>query len=251
MLYIDFQPNELEMRAGIVETAAALRLRHAHMVGVARSSLWMGLSTDPHRIAQLASAIRLRIRPNSKISVRSPSGTNLCVEMQPWGRWYETSGIIRSGTKVNLPAGELVSSPAAVDGVYIADGAVGDDGGISNRTLYDQPLRVEFEKSIVRKITSQDRGLAELIVRMMGASPNLNRVGQVNFGTNVGLLDRPDDIFTWQKVPGLHVTMGVTFPTRTGASWTADHWIAFTAGSADIDIDNSPVMRAGRYQVAG
>lgn len=57
------------------------------------------------------------------------------------------------------------------------------------------------------------------------------------------------DVFADQKVPGLHLSLGETFPEATGATWTSKSWIALTLASCDVEIDRSQVIRAGRYIV--
>lgn len=250
VLHIDFEQHELEMRAQFVELASVLRLRHAHMIGVARSSLTAGMSTDPRRIAEVTRALRIRIHPTSVISVRSAAGTNLKVAFEPWCRWYETSGVIRAGTRANLPAGELVSCPASVDGVYVADGMVGDDSGATNTRLMHAPVRIELEGGVVRKLESRDTSTVSLLQRMVRETAHLDRVGLASFGTNVGLSEPADDIFTAQKAPSFHLSLGMTFPNRTGAPRDCGKWIAFTSSGCDIDIDATAVMREGHYLVA-
>jgi len=250
VLHISFQPDELPMRAKFVDLAAMMRLRHAHMIGVTRASIMAGLTTDARRIAEIARALRIRIRPASVAEVRSAAGTRLKVRFEPWCRWYETSGVIRAGTRVNLPAGELVTSPASVDGVYVADGAAGDPDGTLQLRLGSTPVKLEFAASVVSNIETRDSSILQRLQQMLRATKNLDRAGLVNFGTNVGMTELAGDIFTSQKLPGVHVSLGMTFPERTGASWDCQQWIAFTAMNVDVDIDGTAVMRGGRYLLA-
>jgi aminopeptidase len=247
VLHIGFQSDELPMRTQLVELAALMRLRHAHMIGVTRGSIIAGLSTDPRRIAEISRALRIRIRPSSVIDVRSAAGTRLKVRFEPWCRWYETSGVIRAGTRANLPAGELVTSPASIDGVYVADGAAGDPDGALQVRLASAPVKIEFEAGTVRDIECRDSALAQRLGQLMRGSKNLDRAGLVSFGTNVGMTDLAGDIFTSQKLPGFHISLGMTFQDRTGASWDCPQWLAFTAMNVDVDIDGAGVMRGGRY----
>jgi leucyl aminopeptidase (aminopeptidase T) len=249
MLHVRFHAGELPMRAELVDLAATLRLRHAHLVGITRTSLVNGLAVDPRRIAELSRALRIRIRSDSLLSVRSGSGTDLTVRLEPWCRWYETSGVIRAGTKANLPAGELVTSPAEVTGVYVADGFVGDGGGTTAENLSEAPMRLEIDRGIVRRLDGGPAGLGDRLLRVVKDTPNLERVGLVSFGTNVGMIALADDVFTNQKLPSFHLSLGQPFPERTGATWRAMDWIAFTATGSDVDVDGAPLMRAGRYLI--
>lgn len=250
VMHTSFHRGEYPMRAELVDVAVSNRLRHAHMVGVTRRSILAGLAASPVRIAEVSRALRLRILPSSRIRVRSDAGTDLVVRCEPWCRWYETSGVIQAGTKANLPAGELVTSPSSVDGVYVADGWVGDGGGLVHAELAGSPLKLAFAKGALQGIEGEDDAMIRQLRQMIAHTPNLDRVGLVNFGTNVGMTGLVDDIFTNQKLPSLHLSLGLSFPEKTGASWTARDWIAFTARNGDVDIDGSAVMRGGRYLIA-
>jgi leucyl aminopeptidase (aminopeptidase T) len=68
----------------------------------------------------------------------------------------------------------------------------------------------------------------------------------VGFGLNAGIAQPLGNVFTDQKVPGVHISLGETFAARTGALWTAASWIAFTTASCDASIDTHPVLRDGK-----
>lgn len=249
VMNIAFHPGEFPMRAEFVDLAAYGKLRHAHMVGVSRASLLAGLIAEPASIARLSRALRVRILPTSTVHVFSAAGTDLTVRFERWCKWYETSGVIQPGTKANLPAGELVTCPASVDGVYVADGSLADASGGLTRDLASGPVRLQFEGARIRDAQADDDALAARILAHVCRTENLDRVGLVNFGTNLGMTEPAEDIFTSQKLPGFHLSLGLSFPQRTGASWNAMDWIAFTSRRNAIDIDGQPVMRDGRYLV--
>ena len=247
ILLTRFEDGELGARSQLVDRAAQLRLRHAHLIGVSARSLIAGMAVDPRRIADVARALRFRLRPTSSIKVKSTSGTDLLVRCEARHRWVEYSGVISPGTKANLPAGELVTCPGDVTGVYVADGSIGDADGTLAGLLTRSPLRLEFSGGILRKIEGRDLATIKRIETMVRRVPQLERVGLVSFGTNVGMSDIVGDIFTDQKLPSFHLSLGITFPEKTGARWTAPSWIAFTQVGSEIDLDGVPAMRGGRY----
>jgi leucyl aminopeptidase (aminopeptidase T) len=247
VLLTRFEDGEFGVRSELVDRAAELKLRHAHLVGVSARSLVAGMAVDPHRIADVARALRFRLRPTSTIKVKSSSGTDLVVRCEARHKWVEYSGVIGPGSKANLPAGELVTCPGDVNGIYVADGSIGDAGGTLAGLLTGAPLRLEISGGVLRKIEGRDRATVQRVEAMVRRVPRLERVGLVSFGTNVGMSDLVGDIFTDQKLPSFHVSLGITFPEKTGASWTSSSWIAFTQVGSEIDVDGVPAMRGGRY----
>ncbi len=250
LLLVKFEKDEMKMRAEIVEEAKRLGIRHGHIVGVRRGALISGLSVDPRRIAALAGAIRGRLQPSSKLRIRSAAGTDLVVQLEKSHRWVEYSGIVAPGGRANLPAGELVTSPGDVEGVFVADGSLGDSDGELAQLLDRTPLTLRISRGRVRAIEGRDGALARRIDERIKRPGNLDRVGLAGFGTNVGMTSCVGDVFADQKIPGFHLSLGFPFPKETGATWDASSWVAFTSVGADVDVDGAPIMRAGRYLVA-
>jgi hypothetical protein len=251
VLLVSLHPGELQMRSELVDLAERRRLRHGHMVGVSRASLLAGFSVDPHRIAEKARALTARLRFDSRIRVKSAAGTDLLVELGPRCRWVEHGAVVPPGRRVNLPGGELVTSPANTSGVYVVDGTYADgDGALPGGRLATTPVTLRIDASRVHAVEcTRDPSLARAIADRLARVPNLDRVGLVGFGLNLGLTGPVGDIFTDQKVPGVHVSLGESFPQRTGALVTAKTWVAFTAVETDADVDKIAVLRRGRYMV--
>jgi leucyl aminopeptidase (aminopeptidase T) len=251
VLLASLHPGELPMRSELVDLAERRRLRHGHMVGVSRASLVAGFSVDPHRIAEKARAISARLRLDSRIHVRSAARTDLVVELAPRCRWVEHGAVVPRGRRVNLPGGELVTSPANASGVYVADGTYADgDGVLSGGRLATTPITLRVEAARVTHVEcARDPSLARAVADRISRVPNLDRVGLVSFGLNLGLGAPVGDIFADQKVPGVHLSLGESFPQRTGALITSKSWVAFTAQDTDVDIDRIAVLRRGRFMV--
>jgi leucyl aminopeptidase (aminopeptidase T) len=236
------------MRSEIVKHAADAGVRHGHMVGVSIASMVAGFSIDPRRIAEKSRALQVRIGPTSRIAVRSTSGTDLVVTLSPKSRWLDYGAVVLRGKRVNLPGGELVTSPDDVSGTYVADGTLGDADGALRRSLAATPITLKIQRSRVTDVScAKSPSLAHLVTSRLAHAANLDRIGLVGFGVNIGLTEPNGDVFSDQKVPGVHVSLGETFPAQTGATWTSQSWIAFTSSKQDVDIDGTAVMRGGRY----
>jgi leucyl aminopeptidase (aminopeptidase T) len=250
LLAIDFHKGELAMRTEMVTRAAAAGLRHGHMVGVQRAAIIAGFSVDPRRIAEKTRALQVRLGPTSRVVVRSRAGTDLVVTLAPRCRWLDYGATVRIGKRVNLPGGELVTSPEEVDGVYVADGTLGDADGALRRSLAATPIVLRVARSrVVAVECPKNAALAHTVSRRLAQVANLNRVGMVGFGVNLGLTEPTGDVFADQKVPGVHLSLGETFPTLTGATWSSSSWVAFTSRDQDVDVDSASVLRGGRFLV--
>ncbi len=249
ILLTSIEESELGFRRELAAIVRDRKLRHAHMVGVSRRSMIAGLSVDPARILNATRAVRTRMRADSTLHLRSPAGSDLTVKLDPACRWIEQVGVIRPGRWENVPSGELLTSPADVRGVFVADGSVGGDFGASAGLLASKPIRVEIEGGVCRAVKCVDRTLQREVEQFLRRDPNGDRVGTIILGTNVGLRDPLGDAIADQNLPGLHLSFGATFPDETGARWTARTQLPMTASAADVDLDGVALLRAGRYLV--
>jgi len=248
VLLVGVERGEQPMRMELIEHVVRLRLRHAHMVGVTRRSLIAGFSVDPMRVLDATRAVRMRLRPNSVLHLKTTGGSDLTVKLTPKYRWAEHVGVIRPGRWENLPAGELVTTPDSVDGVFICDASIG--GHFDHKGLVDRnPVRVEVAQGAVTRVSCPDRALHRLVEEYLRSEPLAARVGTVVIGTNVGMLTPIGEMVSDQNLPGLHLSLGNTFPDITGAEPGALSQLTMTTSGADMDLDGAQLLRAGRYLV--
>ena len=248
ILLIGFVEGEHSMRLQLLERVRELGLRHAHMIGVTRRAMLAGFSVDPTRILDATRSVRMRLRPSSTLHARTSAGTDLRVRLNPAHRWAEHVGVIRPGRWENLPSGELMTAPEHVEGVFVCDasaaGAIGD-GGALTRT----PLRLEIEDSVVKSFSCNNSIVHHGIESFFASDRFASRVGTIVLGTNVGLLAPIGELVCDQNLPGLHITLGSTYPEVTGAPMTTTVQMSLTSSGGDVDLDGAPLIRAGRYMV--
>jgi aminopeptidase len=241
--------GERATRLEILSLVKTLGLRHAHMVGITARSMVPGFSVDPARILDATRAVRMRIRPDSQLTLHSPAGSDLVARLDPRFRWVEQTGSVRPGRWENLPAGKIHTSPARVDGVFAADASVGEHFGATAGLLTRTPVLLEIEASVCKSVRCVDRSLQREVEAHLKRDPNGDRVGTVTLGTNVGLLAPSGEIVCDLNLPGLHVSFGTPLPDQTGATWTSRSQLVTAGALADVDLDGVPLLRAGRYLV--
>lgn len=240
---------EQSFRRELVDLVARYKLRHGHMLGVTRRAMLTGFTVDPVRILDATRALRMRLRPDSRAVVRSRAGTDLTVTFASRYRWVEQTGTIRPGRWENLPAGELATVPERVDGVFVADAALACARVLTNVPLQGTPVRFTIENSVVTNVACNDSNLRSEVENALRDDRHGNRVGTVIFGTNVGISDPTGELVCDQSMPGLHLSFGKTYASETGAEWDSSAQVVAAQAFADIDLDGTPLLRAGRYLV--
>jgi len=249
VLLLGFEDGEAPMRLQVLEEVRRLGLRHAHMVGVTRKSLLAGFSVDPARILDATRAVRTRLRPTSQLKLKTAAGSDLEVKLGPEYRWAEHVGVIRPGRWENLPSGELMTAPADAHGVFVADGSIGGRFGQAAGLLTRNPIRFELDHGAVKTVSCTDRQSQRDVEMYIHQDPYAHLIGTIIIGTNVGITDPIGELVCDQNVPGLHISLGSSFPEKTGGPTRTRAQVTMTCARADVDLDGVPLIRNGRYMI--
>ena len=242
--FVDGEAAVLEAVAKIVRDR---QLRFGSMAGATRRGILAGFSADPHRIAEASRAVRLRLRPDSILRLRTSAGSDLSVRLAPAHRWIERVGSVRAGRFDPLPLAQLLTAPADVTGVFVADASVALEGDSEGGATARSPIRFEIEGSALRAVRARDPVLERRVEYALRREHQLDLVGLVVIGTNVSLDAPLGEVIFDQTLPGLHVSFGSTLPELTGAAPGARNQFVATAAQADVDLDGAPLLRSGRF----
>ncbi len=128
----------------IVSVVERRRIRYAHMVGVTPQIMQQGMRADYRLVDELSQRLCERMPHATRLRVETPAGTAFTATFDPTLAWVKTSGLINPRYWSNLPAGEVFTTPASVDGVFVCDGTAGDYFGPKYGDLRATPLTLEI-----------------------------------------------------------------------------------------------------------
>lgn len=223
--------------------------RHAHMIGLTPTVIRQSLAADPDEMATLGAKIIGRMQPTSRLRVTSPSGTSLRVATSPSSRWHTEHGIVDRPGWTNLPAGEVITTPASVDGCFVPDGGVWlTDGSELDRTTATR-LQLFFEVGRLVGVEGPPDTARALRAHLDDGTHGY-RVGQVTFGINAGVIAPIGVSCQDVKLRGFHLILGYSAPELTGADWNGTRLVQLLQRRADVWIDDERVMQGGRYTLA-
>ena len=152
-------PGELPIRMAIVRVVERRRIRYAHMVGVTAEIMQQGMRTDYRMVDRLSDRLRERMKSASTLRVQTEAGTEFTASFNPALDWVKTSGLISPQYWSNLPAGEVFTTPARVDGRFVCDGTAGDYFNQKYGDLQRTPLVLEIVAGrLVRAECAQGAG---------------------------------------------------------------------------------------------
>src|SRR5881409_1392736 len=138
-------PGELAARMAIVKLVEQRRIRYAHMVGVTPEIMQQGMCADYRLVDRLSDRIRQRMLRAETLTVKTEAGTKIAARLDRRLEWVKTSGLISPRYWSNLPAGEVFTSPATVDGTFVCDASAGDHFNGKYGDLQSTPLTLEIK----------------------------------------------------------------------------------------------------------
>jgi leucyl aminopeptidase (aminopeptidase T) len=249
ILCIHPQQGELPARMAIVATVERRAIRYAHMVGVTPLIMQQGMRADYRMVDRLSTRLCERMRRATSLRVETPYGTSLTARFDPSLAWVKTSGIISTRYWSNLPAGEVFTTPASVDGVFVCNATAGDYFGPKYGDLSSAPLTLEIQGGRLAGARCARADLEREFWDYCHTDAGSDRVGELAFGTNLALHDMIGVLLQDEKVPGVHLAFGDPYGSQTGADWKSRTHIDVLTRECDVWIDDELVIARGRYQL--
>jgi hypothetical protein len=221
-----------------------LRMDAVRVIGCQPDFFSLALATPAEAQRAINAGVLSVLRPARTLEIRTPSGTHLDVQLSPEFQWLSNHGTPQPGRTLVLPAGEVNTYPARIDGTFVADGAINVNRRIAFDVRLDRaPVTVQIEDGHAVDIACDDPDLLRFL-RKAFARENADRVGELGVGTNVGITRFvADNNHINERHPGIHLGFGEHGqPGRV--AYVADiHIDLITAyGTVAVDGDPTPVV---------
>jgi aminopeptidase len=243
------QPGELAARMAIVNVVERRQIRYAHMVGVTPQIMQQGMRADYRMIDRLSDKLRERMLHAETLTVKTEAGTQFSAHFDRRLDWVKTSGLINPRYWSNLPAGEVFTTPATVDGTFVCDATAGDYFNGKYGDLQQTPMVLTIEGARLKKVSCERKDLRQEFWNYCHTDENSNRVGELAFGTNLGLTEMIGVLLQDEKFPGVHIAFGDPYGNQTHANWKSRTHVDVLTRNCDVWIDSDQVISKGRYQL--
>ena len=246
------QPHEGELAARMAIVAVVERrvIRYAHMIGVTPEIMRQGMRADYRRVDALSQRLCQRMRSAGRLRVETPEGTSFTAAFDPALAWIKTSGLISTRYWSNLPAGEVFTTPATVDGTFVCNATAGDYFGPKYGDLSATPLTLEMSGGRLTAARSDRADLEREFWAYCHTDQYSDRVGELAFGTNIALDSMIGVLLQDEKVPGVHLAFGDPYGSQTGAPWKSRTHVDVLTRNCDVWIDDEQVIAGGKYLMA-
>lgn len=243
------QPGELSARMAIVHVVERRQIRYAHMVGVTPEIMQQGMRADYRKVDELSNRLRERMLKAETLTVKTERGTSISAHFDPQLDWVKTSGLISPRYWSNLPAGEVFTTPATVDGTFVCDATAGDYFNGKYGDLEAAPLVMKISGGRLVHVECPRKDLEDEFWNYCHTDENSDRVGELAFGTNLGLTRMIGILLQDEKFPGVHIAFGDPYGSQTHANWKSRTHVDVLTRHCDVWIDEDQVIEKGRYQL--
>jgi aminopeptidase len=249
ILAMNPQPGELGARMAIVQVVERRRIRYAHMVGVTPQIMQQGMRADYKMVDKLSDRLRERMLRAETLTVKTEAGTSIAAHFSRELDWVKTSGLISPRYWSNLPAGEVFTTPATVDGTFVCDATAGDYFNGKYGDLQATPMKLEIEGGRLTKVECERDDLEKEFWEYCHTDENSDRVGELAFGTNLGLSEMIGILLQDEKFPGVHIAFGDPYGSQTHANWKSKTHVDVLTRECDVWIDSDQIIEKGKYQL--
>jgi len=243
------QPGELAARMTIVRVVERRQIRYAHMVGVTPQIMQQGMRADYRLVDRLSDKLRERMLRAETLTVKTEAGTEIAAHFDRGLDWVKTSGLISPRYWSNLPAGEVFTTPATVDGRFVCDATAGDHFNGKYGDLRTTPLVLEIEGARLVGVECARKDLEKEFWEYCHTDENSDRVGELAFGTNLGLSEMIGILLQDEKFPGVHIAFGDPYGSQTHADWKSRTHVDVLTRDCDVWIDEDQIIEKGHYQL--
>jgi aminopeptidase len=243
------QPGELGARMAIVKIVERRQIRYAHMVGVTPEIMQQGMRADYKMVDRLSDKLRDRMLRAQTLTVKTDAGTTIAAHFDRGLDWVKTSGLISPRYWSNLPAGEVFTTPATVDGTFVCDATAGDHFNGKYGDLQSTPLTLTIKNARLVKVECERKDLEKEFWEYCHTDENSDRVGELAFGTNLGLSEMIGILLQDEKFPGVHIAFGDPYGSQTHADWKSKTHVDVLTRNCDVWIDTDQIISKGKYQL--
>jgi aminopeptidase len=249
ILCMNPQPGELTARMAIVSVVERRQIRYAHMVGVTPQIMTQGMRADYRMVDRLSDKLRERMLRAQTLTVKTEAGTSIAAHFDRGLDWVKTSGLISPRYWSNLPAGEVFTTPATVDGTFVCDATAGDYFNGKYGDLQKTPLTLMIAGARLVAVDCARKDLEKEFWEYCHTDENSDRVGELAFGTNLGLSEMIGILLQDEKFPGVHLAFGDPYGSQTHANWKSRTHVDVLTRNCDVWIDADQIIAKGKYQL--
>jgi len=201
------------------------------------------LSPSPSDLSARNTAILSRAMVARRLHVETPSGSQLEVHLDNERyQWISNRGSWTPGRFIILPAGEVATFPASIEGTLVADSAYNTNLERNGDARLRAPVTISLVGRKAVDCHGDDPEFLGFLTSSFENIENFRTVGELGFGTNWGV-DAPIALNSHvnERMPGVHLGFGDHNQKQAVAGYACPVHIDLIAKGGRIWFDDDPV----------
>ncbi len=201
------------------------------------------LRATPQELEARNTALLERLMPATALRITTPSGSDLRVRLEPRHRWISNRGTGRPGSVLILPAGEVATYPAEIDGIFVADFAFNVNAITDlDARLGEHPVTITIAHGAAVGVECPDPATSRFLDTCL-TRQNATVVGELGFGTNPRVTDAiPMNSHTNERCPGVHLGFGQHNQSLDLVAYQSPIHLDLIARGGVVHIDDNTVL---------
>ncbi len=226
------------------------RWRFHRLFGSSPHTLAQSFNVPMPELEALNGSVLSTITSASRVVVTSAAGTDLSFCVAPGATWTSNFGSTGGNLPATLPPGEVASYSTTVSGRLVADGSL--NANFNSVLAFDarlgrNPITLELEDSRVTSHACEHESI-ETMLRDFFAYENADRVGEIGFGTNIGM-DRfaKSPCLANERWPGFHLGLGEHNQPYSRVLWGCPLHLDLILAAPVIRADDTVIFENGSW----
>ncbi len=206
-------------------------------------------NTPMSHIEMLNRRIILTALNSEFIYIKNKFGTDLEIKLNNKYGWIHSFGKATKEQVGVLPPSEVATYSNEINGILITDGAINANFNIPiNPILGTNKIECNIENSIIKYLNC-DFKVMDLLLNKYLQNPNANRIGEVGFGTNIGMKKFvPFISHINERYPSLHLGLGA-HNQGSLVDWSSPLHLDLILHDCQIYFDDTLVLNNSTYNI--
>ncbi len=244
--------GELESIRHPFMEAAMLNGRLAHMVDIDEEIIEKGLTGDYGEIVEFTEKINEIAKKTDEVRIESELCTDLNARVRKY-KWVAETGVIRNeGEWVNLPGGEIYTTPQSMEGRAVITGTLGDyfHDKYSISDVEENPVVIDIDNEEIPRVNDIECDNAELLEDLeeyISREECSRYVGELGIGTNINIEGLIGSMLIDEKYPNVHIALGDPNAGETYAGWSCSTHLDMIMRECDVWFDDRKILEKGEF----
>lgn len=226
--------------ARLLKATGHADVRLYRMISACPELFATALRAAPDELSARNTRILETLLPARRIRLLTAGGSDLEVELDSTRyRWISNRGRLERGRAVVLPAGEVATFPARVDGVFVADFAFNINCIVDlDARLARHPVMIEVRDSRVVDFRCGRSDVAALVEDVL-AETHGRRIGELGLGTNRFVTEAVAlNSHINERHCGIHLGLGQHNQSAEAVDWYCRKHLDLIADGGVIEMED-------------